>query len=306
MSGYIIRRVLFMIPSLLAAVTIVFVIFRLVPGDPAAIVAGETAVRETVEAMRHQMGLDQPIYIQYFNYVWGLLHGDLGMSLVYKQGAMPALMSRIPATVQLATAAMTIAVIVGMTVGVISALRFHSFFDNASSVFAVLGICMPSFWLGMLLMMVFSVGLRLLPTTGTGTINHLVLPAVTLSVYPMALIARMTRSSMLEAINQDYVRTARAKGLPERLVVIRHALRNALVPTITIVGLQSGYLLGGSIIVETVFAWPGIGLLMIDSIRLRDYTTAQGVTIFFSAAFLTINLLVDLLYVYVNPQVHYE
>ncbi len=295
-----------MVPTVLAAVTVVFVVFRMVPGDPAALVAGEMAPAPIIEEIREQMGLNKPIYVQYVDYLGGLARGDLGISKVYRQDVLRQLLVRVPATLELASTAVLLALLIGLTAGVVAAIRFHSLFDYASSVLSVLGVCMPGFWLGLVLMMVFAVGLGLLPSTGRGGPQHLALPAVTLSAYLMALVARMTRSSMLDAVNQDYVRTARAKGLRERVVVLRHALRNAMIPTVTVVGLQFGYLLGGSIVVETVFAWPGLGALMIDSVRMRDYTMVQGITLFYSITFLIVNLVTDLLYAYLDPQVRYN
>ena len=305
MVKYLLRRLLLILPTVWIAVTIIFVIFRLVPGDPAELIAGEMAPREVVQAIRAQMGLDQPMHIQYVRYLGGLLRGDLGVSKVYGARVLDQLLLRFPATLELAIAAMLIAFIVGLTAGIISATRYNSLFDYLSMLGAIAGVCVPAFWLGLMLILFFSVGLGWLPSTGRGGLRTLVLPAVTLSAYQMAVIARMTRSSMLEVIQQDYIRTARAKGLAEWAVIYGHALKNALIPTITIAGLQFGFLLGGSIVVESVFAWPGLGSLMIDSIRHRDYTMVQGTAVLYTTVCLLINLLVDLVYSALDPRVRY-
>lgn len=305
MGVYFLRRVLITIPTLWVAVTMVFFLFRLVPGDPAELMAGEMAPREVVESLRRQMGLDQPLPIQYVRYVGGLLRGDLGVSKVFQQNAGAQIASRLPATVELAGLAMLLAFGLGVTAGVISAVKQGSPLDYLATLAAVGGISIPSFWLGLMLIMAFSVSLGALPTGGRVGWDSIILPAITLSAYQIAIIARMTRSSMLEVLRQDYVQTARAKGVREQGVVVLHALRNALIPTVTVVGLQMGYLLGGSVVVETVFAWPGLGSLMIDSIRNRDYPMVQAVALVFAATFLLVNLLVDALYAYLDPRVQY-
>lgn len=305
MTNYLIRRLLLFVPMLWVTVTLVFVVFRLVPGDPAVLVAGTSATQETIEMIRKQMGLDQPIYVQYISYLWGLLHGDFGLSAAYGTHVLQTVQDRYPLTLQLAGSAILIALVIGVSAGVISAVKQYSWIDYASMLGAIAGVSIPNFWLGLMLVIVFAVQLRMLPVTGAGDPSALILPAITLATYPTAIIARMTRSSMLEVLRQDHVRTARAKGLSERVVIIRHALRGALIPTVTVAGIQFGYLLGGSIVVETVFAWPGMGLLMMDSIRLRDYSVVQASTIIFGSTFLLINLLVDVLYAYLDPQVHY-
>ncbi len=306
MLAYIIRRVLLFIPTLLVAVTLVFVIFRLVPGDPAQLAAGESAPESVVETIRKDMGLDKPIWKQYLSYIRDLSRGDLGTSRVYHQGALNELLSRLPATMILAGAAMLIAFTVGVTTGVFSAVRPGSWVDYLSMVTAVAGVSMPSFWLGLVLIILFSVRFDIFPVAGFNGPMSIVLPAVTLAANQLAVLARITRSSMLGVLGQDFVRTARAKGLKERLVVLRHGLRNALIPTITIAGMQLGYLLGGSLVVETVFAWPGLGRLMIDSIQQRDYTMIQAIVIVFAVMMLIINLVVDVLYGLLDPRVRYD
>jgi ABC-type dipeptide/oligopeptide/nickel transport system permease component len=251
------------------------------------------------------MGLDKPIVVQYVRYLGDLVQGDLGTSRVYQQGVLDEVRSRLPATLLLAGAAMLIAVVVGVTLGIISAIRPSSWIDYLSMVTAVGGVSLPAFWLGLMLIIIFSVKLDLFPVAGFNEPLSIVLPAVTLAAHQMAVLARITRSSMLGVLSQDYMRTARAKGLHERPVILRHALRNALIPTITIAGMQLGYLLGGSLVVETVFAWPGLGRLMIDSIQLRDYTMIQAIVLVFAVLMLMVNLLVDVLYSVIDPRVTY-
>lgn len=306
MGRYISRRLLLAIPTLWLTLTLIFIIFRLVPGDPAQLVAGEMAPQQIVDQIRQEMGLDKPLWYQYGQYLISTAKGDLGVSKVFGQKASAQLKLRIPKTALLAVTAMLLAVAVGLPAGVISAVRRNSFWDYSSMFGAIIGVCLPSFWLGLMLIILFSVELRLLPTAGASSWKHLILPSVTLAANQMAVIARMTRSSMLEVVSLDYVRTARAKGLSERVVILRHALRNALIPTLTVIGVQFGLLLGGSIIVETVFAWPGLGQLMIDSVRMRDYPLVQGVALVFAATFLMINLTVDVLYAYLDPRVRYD
>lgn len=305
MIAYLLRRVLLMIPTLFVAVTLVFVVFRLVPGDPAQLAAGESAPRSVVETIRQDMGLDEPLYVQYGTYLADLARGDFGVSRVYQQGAMEQLLARLPATILLASTAMLIATVVGISSGIISAIRPSSWIDYVSMFAAVGGVSLPSFWLGLMLIIVFSVRFDIFPVAGFDGPMSLVLPAVTLAAHQTAVLARITRSSMLGVLAQDYIRTAHAKGLRERLVVLRHGLRNALIPTITIAGMQLGYLLGGSLVVETVFAWPGLGRLMIDSIQLRDYTMIQAIVLFFAVMMLVVNLIVDVLYGVIDPRVKY-
>ncbi|GAC1315899.1 MAG: ABC transporter permease [Chloroflexota bacterium] len=305
MPAFLLRRVLIAIPTMWVAITLLFFLFRLIPGDPAELIAGELAPREVVESIRHQMGLDQPVALQYLHYVVGLAHGDLGISKVFQQNASAQLIARAPASFELAGMAMLLALAVGTAAGVLSAVKQYSWIDYAATLGSVAGISIPAFWLGLMLISVFAVNLGWLPVGGFTEGAGIILPAVTLSAYQVAVIARQTRSGMLEVLRQDYVRTGRAKGLREQRVVIGHALRNALIPTITVAGLQMGYLLGGSIVVETVFSWPGLGSLMIDSIRIRDYTMVQAVALLFAVTFLTINVLVDVLYAYVDPRVRY-
>lgn len=305
MASFLVRRVLIAIPTLWVAITLLFFLFRLIPGDPAELIAGELAPREVVESIRHQMGLDQPLALQYVHYLGGLAHGDLGISKVFQQNASAQLIARTPATFALAGLAMLLALAIGTAAGALSAVKQYSWIDYVATLGSVAGISIPAFWLGLMLISAFAVNLGWLPVGGFTEGGAIVLPAITLSAYQIAVIARQTRSGMLEVLRQDYVRTGRAKGLREQRVVLGHALRNALIPTITVAGLQMGYLLGGSIVVETVFSWPGLGSLMIDSIRIRDYTMVQAVALLFAATFLMINVLVDVLYAYVDPRIRY-
>ncbi|MGH2531658.1 MAG: ABC transporter permease [Thermomicrobiales bacterium] len=305
MASYLLRRILLAVPTIWVAVTLVFVIFRLVPGDPARLAAGETATEEVVEQIRREMGLDRSLPRQYLTYVGDLAHGDVGTSRVYQRGALDQIWDRLPATLLLGAAAMGIALVVGLAAGILAAVRPYSWLDHLSMVAAVSGISLPSFWLGLMLIMLFAVSFDWLPVAGFDGPASIVLPAVTLAAHQMAVIARMTRSSMLGILGQDYVRTARAKGLKERVVTLRHAFRNALIPTVTVAGLQLGYLLGGSLVVETVFAWPGLGRLMIDSIQLRDYTMIQAVVLVYAVLMLAVNLVVDALYAVLDPRVRY-
>ena len=310
-----------------------FFMVRAIPGDPAQIMLGQQATQEQVQQIRENMGLDKPIFVQYGLFLKDALRGDLGDSIVTGRPVTTELLTRLPATFELVAFAMLIAILVGIPVGVISAVRQYSLLDKTTSVLALTGISMPIFWLAMILVVIFGVNLELLPfpgrldpTTGitaiTGlvlvdsllTLNfagfwdgllHLIMPALALATIPMAVIMRMTRSSMLEVMNEDYVRTARAKGVVPWRVVFKHALRNAMLPTITVIGLQTGLLMGGAIITETIFSWPGIGLYTYNSISNRDYASIQGVVLYAALLFVLVNLLVDILYAILDPRVRY-
>ena len=318
---------------LLGVSIVVFFMVRAIPGDPAQIMLGQQATQEQVQQIRENMGLDKPIFVQYGLYLKDALRGDLGDSIVTGRPVTTELLTRLPATLELTAFAMLIAILVGIPVGVISAVRQYSLLDKTTSVLALTGISMPIFWLAMILVVIFGVNLELLPfpgrldpTTGitaiTGlvlvdsllTLNfagfwdgllHLIMPALALATIPMAVIMRMTRSSMLEVMNEDYVRTARAKGVVPWRVVFKHALRNAMLPTITVIGLQTGLLMGGAIITETIFSWPGIGLYTYNSISSRDYASIQGVVLYAALLFVLVNLLVDILYAILDPRVRY-
>jgi len=305
LGAYILRRLALAVPTLVGVTVVVFALIRLVPGDPARLVLGLQASEEEVQRLRVQLGLDQPLPVQYARFLGRLVQGDLGRSVVTGEPVTREIAARLPATVQLAVASTLLATVAGMAAGVISATRQYSWVDYLVMTVALFGISLPVFWLGLMLMLLFSVHLRWLPAGGYGTPAHLVLPTITLAAFSVAIIARMTRSSLLEVLHQDYVRTAWAKGLGARAVVLRHALKNALIPVVTVIGLQFGGLLGGAILTETVFAWPGMGRLLVGAIVARDYPVVQGAVLVFAALFTLVNLAVDVLYAYVDPRIHY-
>jgi len=337
MGKYILKRLLLLIPTLWGVVTLVFFMIILAPGDAAQAMAGERASKEIIEKFRHDLGLDQPLMVQYVKYLKRVVVLDFGKSIKSGQRVIDDIKARFPATIELSFFAMFFATFFGLLAGILSATRQYSFIDYTSMFVALVGVSMPIFWLGIVLILIFSVNLNILPTGGrinvryifkpitnfyiidgfiylfkTGdakylasSVVHLLLPAVTLGTVPLAIIARMTRSSMLEVLKQDYIKTARAKGLTEKKVVYRHALKNALLPVITVIGLQFGLLLGGAILTETIFAWPGIGKWIVYAITARDYPAVQGGVIIISVTFVFINLLVDILYSYINPKIKY-
>jgi len=294
-----------LVPVLVGVSVLVFLMLHLTPGDPARLVAGPDATPTQVDEIRHALGLDQPLYRQYYVYMVRLAHGDLGQSIVTHDAVTDELAPRFAATAQLSGAAMLVAIVVGMSFGIISATRQYSVVDNLMSVLSLVGLSTPAYWLGLMLILLFSLHFRWLPAAGAGGIQHLILPTITLAMFAMATVARMTRGSMLDVLNQEFVQTARAKGLRERVVIIRHALKNALIPVITVVGLQVGQLLSGAVLTETVFAWPGIGRFMVDSIQARDFPIVQGGVLLTATTFVVVNLLVDLLYGVVDPRIRY-
>ncbi|MBT9142611.1 MAG: Glutathione transport system permease protein GsiC [Dehalococcoidia bacterium] len=306
MTQYIIRRLLITLPLLLVITIIIFSMIRLVPGCPARVMAGIGATEEDIERIRIHLGLDRHPVEQYFTFIGNLLRGDMGISTRTRLPVTEEIIHRLPHTLRLAAAAMLIATVLGMAAGIIAGTKQNSIVDYLTTTVALFGLSMPVFWLGLLLMLLFSLHLGWLPATGAGTWGHLILPAFTLGVSSTAIITRMTRSSMLEVIRMDYVRTARAKGLTERLVVLRHALKNALIPVVTVIGLQTGFLLGGAVLTETVFAWPGIGRLLVGAILARDYPVVQGVALVIAAMFILANLVVDIIYAYLDPRIHYQ
>ena len=304
MIKYILKRILYLIPVMLLVTLIVFFLMSITKGDPARIVVGETASLEEVEAMREEMGLNDPFLIRYLRYVRDLfLKGDLGTS--YKSGlpVMSEITSALPSTIKLSVAAIIIAVLVGIPIGIISATKQYSFFDNFTMILGLIGISMPVFWLGLLLILLFSVKLGWLPPSGLTSFRHVILPAFTLGTQSIAVFARMTRSSMLEVIRQDYIRTVRAKGQKESRITLDHVLRNALVPIVTVVGIQFGNLLGGAVLCETIFSINGVGRLMVNAIKQRDFPVVQGGVLFISLAFCLINLLIDILYAFLDPKI---
>ncbi|MED1723417.1 nickel ABC transporter permease [Brevibacillus parabrevis] len=303
MFVYIVRRLLQMIPVLLGVILVVFLIMQMVPGDPAVLLAGEGASAETIAKIRAQLGLDQPVMVQYFHYVTDVMTGDLGTSLRSNLPVFDEIAARLPATIELAIASIFVTVVLGMVAGIISATKQYSAADITIMIVALLGVSLPSFWLGLSLIYYFSVKLQWFPVAGWGTWKHMVLPAITLGTAGAAIVARMTRSSMLDVVRQDYIRTARAKGLREQVIVYKHALKNALIPIITVVGLQFGFLLGGTVLVESVFAINGLGRLIVDAIRMRDLPVVQGGVLIASVIFVFVNLLVDVLYRYFNKRI---
>lgn len=305
MTGYIIRRVLVSIPTVFLVVTLVFLAFRVIPGDPAQMYAGEQATRETLEQVRKELGLDKPVLVQYVEYLKNLARGDLGRSYITRRPVIVEISTRFANTVKLSLAAISLAVATGLTMGIIAAVKQERFWDYLFSVLALVGISTPVFWLALILMYVFSLRLHILPTAGSQTWKHYLMPTFCLSVYSIAFITRMTRSSLLEVFGEDFVRTARAKGLPERMVLLRHILRNALIPITTVVGLRFGYMLGGAVVTETVFAWPGMGRLLVTAVEQRDIPIVQGVLLVFGTAFVLINLVVDVLYSVIDPRIRY-
>ncbi|WP_394137862.1 nickel ABC transporter permease [Cytobacillus oceanisediminis] len=303
MLMFILRRVFQTIPVIIGVTFVVFFIMQLVPGDPAVLLAGEGASKETIEAIREQLGLNQPLYIQYFEYLTNVFRGDLGVSLKNSQPVLDEILVRLPITIELAFFSIIITIVLGMTAGIISAVKPYSLTDVSVMLVALLGISLPSFWFGLMLMYFFSVKLQVLPVAGWDSLLHVILPAVTLGAGGAAIVARMTRSSMLEVIRQDYIRTARAKGLRERIIIYKHALRNALIPVITVVGLQFGALLGGTVLVESIFAINGLGRMIVDAIRMRDLPMVQGGVLFASLIFVIVNLFVDVFYRFFNKRI---
>lgn len=306
MSGaFIARRALQSVIVLAGTLTLVFIIVRWVPADPVLIMAGQDASPKEIEETRAALGLDQPIYIQYLVYMRNLARGDLGTSLRFHRPATQLVLEHFPATVQLALASMALAVCIGIPAGLFAATRRGSFYDTVVMVGCLIGQSAPTFWFGIMLIIVFAVRWHLLPTSGYGEWRHIVLPMLTLGLFMTALIARMNRSSMLEVLGTDYLRTARAKGLPERAVLLRHALRNALIPVVTVIGQQTGTLLGGAVITETVFAWPGIGSLAVNSIKTLDYPVVQAAVILSGSVFVLINFALDVVYAWIDPRIRY-
>ena len=305
MTRYIVRRLALSLFVLFGVSIVVFGLIHLAPGDPARLMLYDTAPEEEVQAMRKALGLDQPLYLQYWLFLSHAVRGDLGRSLYYKQPALDIILEHLPATAELTFAALFISLAVAVPMGIVSAVKRDSPWDYAGMLIATVGQATPVYWLGLMLILFFAVQLRILPTSGRGGIEHLILPSVALGAPLMALVTRMVRSGMLDILGEDYVRTARAKGLAERLIVLRHALRNILIPLVTIIGLQFGALLGGAVITETVFAWPGVGRLVVTAITARDYPLVQAATLLVSFYFVAINLLLDVLYVYIDPRIRY-
>ncbi len=303
MTKYVVQRLALSVPVVAGITLIVFFAIRLLPGDPAIVMAGDLASGEYVEQLRRSMGLDKPVYVQYLIYLSNIAQGNFGRSSKSFRPVFDEIRDRYPYTIQLTVAGMLVAAVLGVSAGMISAVCRNSVFDFGSMVVALLGVSVPIFWLGLILILLFAVNLRLLPAGGSGTLSHLVLPAITLGASAAGILARMTRASMLEVLGSDYVRTARAKGLREFTVLVRHVLPTAFIPVLTILGLQFGSLLGGAVITESVFGWPGMGRLVVDSIAARDYPLVQGALLIFATSFALINLAVDVLYAVTDPRI---
>jgi peptide/nickel transport system permease protein len=306
MASYLLRRSGDLIVTLFGVSIVIFMIIRLVPGDPARLIVGTEATQADVASVRRQLGLDKPLPVQYLRYLKALGRGDLGRSLLNRQPVTTLLRARLPNTMILAGASMIVTLVIGLGTGMLAAIRRGSLIDTTSMMVALIGVSMPSFWLGLMLIFFFAVRLGWLPTGGTGGIKHLILPAITLGVGNAAIIARLTRANLLEVLHQEFVRTARAKGLRPRSVLIGHALRNAMIPTLTLLGLQWGALLAGSVVIETVFAWPGVGRLLVDSVAVRDYPVIQACVLLFALIFMVTNLFVDVAYAFLDPRIRYD
>ena len=331
MLAYIFRRLMIMVPTLLGVTVIVFLMLHATPGDPAELLMGERATEESLDRLREHLGLNEPLHVQYGLFLKRLMRGDLGETIWTRQKVWTEVKHRFPATIELSLVALFISCFAGMILGIISATKQYSVFDYVSMLGALAGVSMPIFWLGLVFMLIFSLNLGWLPLSGRLSIGvdleiitnfyildavltrnwpafkdavwHILMPAVTLSTIPTAIVARMTRSAMLDVLRQDYIKTAKAKGLSQLKVIFKHALRNAMIPVVTTIGLQFGVLLGGAILTETIFAWPGVGKWMYDAVMQRDYMVIQGGTLFIAALFVVINLCVDVLYAVINPRI---
>jgi peptide/nickel transport system permease protein len=306
MSRYVLSRLAQLVPVVFGVVTIVFLLLHLIPGDPVEIMLGESAVAAQKEELRRELKLDRPVAAQYVEFLGGLVTGDLGVSFRSREPVLREILSRFPATMLLAAASLLVALLFAVPLGILSALRQHSPLDHLSAFLAMLGLSMPNFWLGPLLILIFSIRMRLFPVAGYGTARHLVLPALTMGAGMAAILMRMLRSSLLEEVRQEYVRAAAAKGLSRRAAVLRHSLKNSAIPVLTVLGLQFGALLSGSIITETIFSWPGIGRLLVQAIDARDYPLVQGCVLFIALCTVAVNLATDLLYSRLDPRIRYE
>jgi peptide/nickel transport system permease protein len=317
MRRYVVRRLFLAIPVLLGVSLLVFLVLHFLPVDPVRelIMQHQTGTAPTIESaltdqqiveLRHQMGLDQPLYVQFFTYIWKALHGDFGTSWRTKRLVITMIAANAPYTIELSLAGLFISVVLGVLFGVIAAVREHTWIDTISMIFAVIGVCAPSFWLGLMLMLVFGLNLGWFPPIGAGTWRHLVLPAATMGIGGAALVARLTRSSLVEVLRQDYILTARSKGLSERIVVFKHAMRNAMIPVVTVIGLSLGHMLGGSVIVENVFGRPGLGRIAVDAINEKDYPIVQTTVLMMAVSYVAANIIVDMCYGLLDPRIRYN
>ena len=303
MLTYIARRLVHLIFVLFGVVTLVFFLIHFIPGDPVDIMLGDNAVRADKELLRHELGLDRPLHKQYLAYLAGVAMGDLGTSVHSKKPVLFEIWQRFPASAELMGGAMFVAMFIAVPLGIVSALRPYGLLDGAAMMVSFLGISIPNFWLGPILIIIFAIKLDWLPVNERGGLSHLILPAITLGTAMAAMLSRMIRASLLEVLDEDYIRTARAKGLSEGTVVLKHAMRNALIPVITIIGLQVGVLLSGAIITESIFDWPGLGTLLLDGIYTRNYPLVQGCILFIAAVYVLVNLATDILYGWADPRV---
>jgi peptide/nickel transport system permease protein len=304
-AAHIVRTLLLSLITLFGVSVLIFLMLRVLPGDPARVLAGLNASEEQVAQIRAQLGLDDSLLSQYGHFISGVLTGDLGQSARTSRPVVTEIVARLPATLILAITATVIGSLLGVTAGVLAAVRRNTLVDHVVSGVAMMGVSMPVYWLGLLLILLFAVKLGWLPAAGSGSPLSIVLPAVTLAAFSTALVSRMTRASMLEVLGQDFMRTAEAKGAPPLTVIIRHGLRNAFIPVLTVISLQFGALLGGAVLTETVFGWPGIGRLLVDSIGARDFAVVQGLVLVYAALFILVNVIVDVLYVVVDPRIRY-
>lgn len=306
MARYVARRLLVLPVVLLGITLLTFSLMYLIPGDPAALLAGPQATQADIEAFRAQLGLDRPATMRYLDYLWKLLHLDLGTSIRTKEPVLQEILTRLPNTLLLAGIAILFSALFGILLGTVAAVKHLSLLDNLVMLVSLLGVSMPVYWLGLMLMLLFAIELDWLPAAGKGDWHHVILPSLTLAARATGEIARMNRADMLEVLHDDYVRTARAKGLSERVVILVHALKNALVPTVTVIGLRFGGLLGGAVLTETIFNWPGVGRLVVSGIMARDFPIVQGAILVIATNFVLVNLIVDLVYAMLDPRIRYE
>lgn len=306
MLDYLIRRFAQVVVVAILVSIMVFFVIRMMPGDPARLLAGMEATQDQLKLVREKYGLDKPIFTQYRIFAWRAMQGDLGQSLNYKEPVTQILWRRFQSSLQLIACGLGGAFVIGITLGIIAGVKNRTIFDYFTMGIAVVGVSLPQFWLGLMLMLLFSVQLGWLPTYGSGSLRHLILPSMTIAITYLAINARVTRSSMLDVLSEDYINTARSKGLKEIKVIIKHGLRNALIPIVTIMGLQLGGMLMGLVVVETVFSWPGVGRLLIDSIGYRDYPVMQAIMVYGTVGILLINFLVDVAYAFIDPRIEYK
>ena len=303
MGNFLLRRLLLLIPVLWGVATLVFLLLHFIPGDPVDLMLGDSALGTDRETLRDQLGLNDPLIVQYLRYFGDLLQGDWGTSLFSKKPVFEEIMERVPATMELMFGAMVVTILVAMPLGLIAAVNKGSWIDQGAMIFSLLGVSLPNFWLGPMLILLFSIHFDLLPVNERGGLEHLILPALTLGTSLASILARITRSSVVETLQAEYIRTARSKGISELRILFRHALRNALIPIVTVIGLQVGVLLSGAIITEAIFDWPGLGNLLISAINSRNYPLVQGCVLFIAGSYVMVNLVIDLLYAYLDPRI---